>query len=672
MASSALDYAGAPVRNPQRRRWLLVVSLLALAAVALSLHGLLRHLPPGLWWNAAVHPSASDTAQLLVHHAWLPRLAVSLLAGAALGLSGALLQSILRNPLADASTLGISAGANLMLVVGLLFAPGLLDQGRTLLTSAGGGLAMLLVFALAWRQALAPLAVVLAGLIIGLYCGALGSIMVLFNHEYLGELFVWQTGNLAQNGWGLTRDLTFSLIPGMLAALLLVRPLDVLQLSDESARSLGLSLSWSRTLGLALAVFLSTTVVSHIGMVAFVGLAAPALARLLGARRLRQQLWCAPLFGALLLWLADQVIQNFAPLLPTGTATALLGAPLLLWLLPQMRRSLHPPRSTPDAQQPKQHRPARILAVSAMALVVCLGLALTLAPGPSGWAFSSVSETLQLLPWRAPRLFAAMAAGAMLAMAGTMIQRTTGNAMASPEVLGVSSGAALGVIVVFLANLPLNPGIILLTASAGALITLLILLSFGWRHGFSPERLLLTGIALATISGAFSSIILVSGDPRLGTLLSWMAGSTYRVTTPQALVACAVAVVGMALAPLIRRWLDLLALGPSTASMLGLNLGRSRLALLALTALLTGAATLVVGPLSFVGLMAPHMARLLGLRRALVQLYGAALLGALLMVVADWLGRTLIFPWQIPAGLLATFVGGPYFMWLMIRRRGGA
>ncbi len=80
-------------------------------------------------------------------------------------------------------------------------------------------------------------------------------------------------------------------------------------------------------------------------------------------------------------------------------------------------------------------------------------------------------------------------------------------------------------------------------------------------------------------------------------------------------------------------------------------------------ALFTGAATLVVGPLSFVGLMAPHMARMMGLQRPMAQLYGSAVLGAFIMVAADWLGRNLLFPYQIPAGLLATLVGGPYFMW---------
>jgi iron complex transport system permease protein len=100
---------------------------------------------------------------------------------------------------------------------------------------------------------------------------------------------------------------------------------------------------------------------------------------------------------------------------------------------------------------------------------------------------------------------------------------------------------------------------------------------------------------------------------------------------------------------------------------LGLDPARARQALLPLVAVPVAAATLAIGPLSFVGLMAPHMARLAGFRRALPQLLASALAGALILLVADWLGRTLIFPWQVPAGLLAAFIGGPYLLWLLRR-----
>ncbi|SQC93951.1 Iron(III)-hydroxamate import system permease protein fhuB [Cedecea neteri] len=125
------------------------------------------------------------------------------------------------------------------------------------------------------------------------------------------------------------------------------------------------------------------------------------------------------------------------------------------------------------------------------------------------------------------------------------------------------------------------------------------------------------------------------------------------------------ALVLIGLTPLVRRWLTILPLGGEAAQALGVALSRSRISILVLAAGLVATATLCVGPLSFVGLMAPHMARMLGFRRAMPQLIVAIAIGAGLMLVADWLGRSLIFPFQIPAGLLATLCGAPYFIWLL-------
>lgn len=248
------------------------------------------------------------------------------------------------------------------------------------------------------------------------------------------------------------------------------------------------------------------------------------------------------------------------------------------------------------------------------------------------------------------------------------MQRLTGNPMASPEVLGISVGASLGVIVsVFVAGQAAGPGSIF-SASAGAFSVLALMLSLGSRAAYSPERMLLTGIALGTAFGALVSMLLALGDPRLGALLNWMAGSTYHVTANDALVACLVATALMALTPFLARWLEILPLGEAAARSVGINLGRSRLAALLLSAVATGAATLIVGPLSFVGLMAPHIARMAGFQRVMPHMMGSALLGAFIMLVADWLGRNLLFPFQVPAGLLATVIGGPYFLWLMWKK----
>ncbi|MDN5681259.1 MAG: iron chelate uptake ABC transporter family permease subunit, partial [Ewingella sp.] len=197
---------------------------------------------------------------------------------------------------------------------------------------------------------------------------------------------------------------------------------------------------------------------------------------------------------------------------------------------------------------------------------------------------------------------------------------------------------------------------------------LVILVSSGLKS-FSAERMLLTGFALSTAFSTLMALLLASGDPRMGGLLTWISGSTYSVTMAQAWRTAAIAAVLLVLVPFCRRWVSILPLGSVTAKSVGMALTPSRSAILLLAAVMTAAATLTVGPLSFIGLMAPHMARMLGFRRAIPQWMVASILGGLLMVFADWCGRMIIFPDQIPAGLLATFIGAPYFIYLL-RKQG--
>ena len=145
-----------------------------------------------------------------------------------------------------------------------------------------------------------------------------------------------------------------------------------------------------------------------------------------------------------------------------------------------------------------------------------------------------------------------------------------------------------------------------------------------------------------------------------------MTGSTYYVSTPIAVIAFSLAVILLALTPLLRRALLLLPLNQIPPS-LGLNVTQSRLLLMLLAAAMTGAATLIVGPLSFIGLLGPQLARQLGARKPMGQLALATLIAAILMMLADWAGSNLLYPRQIPAGLMATLIGGPWLALLLWR-----
>nr|WP_247893619.1 Fe(3+)-hydroxamate ABC transporter permease FhuB [Azospirillum endophyticum] len=655
------------------------LALLALLAAALTAVAVQPYLPGPPWtagtWRWLLEGDG-DVRRLILADSLLPRLCTGLLCGGALGLAGVLFQQVLRNPLAEPSTLGVAGGAQLALMAAATLLPGFGgfgDLGRGLAALAGAAGSAALVVGLAWRAALAPAVVILAGLAVGLTCSALASGLMLFNGAGFQALFLWASGSLNQNGWAIPLALAPQLALGAVLALLLARPLALLDLGTEGAAGLGIPVRTLRLATLALAVALSAAVVSAAGVIGFVGLAAPAMARLAGARSLSARLAWAPPLGAALLWLADAAAQVASQIagggreLPTGTLTALLGAPLLLWLLTRSGGGGGGPPLPAETPARRLARPGPWLLAGLLALLLASWLALAVGQGIGGWRWSGWADLQPLLYWRAPRMAAAMAAGAMLGTAGVLLQRLTGNPMAGPEVLGIGTGAAFGVILLYLAVPAFPVEAQVAAAGAGALATLCAVLLLGRRHGHAPERLLLTGVALTTVFGAVVALLLSSGDPRAFTLFRWLTGSTYLVTPAIAVAAWAAALPLVAAPLLCARWLEILPLGEEAARGLGLRLPLVRGVVLLLVAALTTAATLVVGPLSFVGLMAPHAAHLCGLQRAVPQLAGAALAGALVMVLADWLGRVLLFPAQMPAGLLATLLGAPYLLWLLRR-----
>lgn len=648
---------------------LTLILLLLAASGGLTIYNLLQQLPWALWAQALSAPNHDDVRQMLFHYSLLPRLSVSLLAGAGLGLVGVLFQQVLRNPLAEPATLGVSAGAQLGLTIATLW---MLPGGeitRQLAAMAGAILVGGLVFGVAWGKRMSPVTLILAGLVLGLYCGAVNSLLALFNYDQLQGLFLWSTGALNQQDWSTAQFILPRLVVAGLLAVLLLRPLTLLGLDDGVARNLGLGLSMARFCALAVAIIFSAMLVNAVGVIGFIGLFAPLMAKMLGARRLAHRMIMAPLLGALLLWLTDQVMIWLTQIwreIPTGAATALFGAPLLLWLLPRLRSAATPPPMNLGDKVPAER--GHLLAwvtLAGVVLVAGIAVALMFGQNAAGWHWSYGAELESLMPWRWPRVLSALAAGMMLAVAGTLIQKLTGNPMSSPEVLGISSGAAFGVVVMLFIVPGDAFGWLLPAGSLGAAATLLVIMVAAGRGGFSTERMLLAGIALSTAFTTTIFLLLASGDPRMGGLLTWISGSTYSVTSEQAIRTAVIAATLIVLAPLCRRWLTILPLGSATARSVGIALTPVRVAILLLAATLTAMATLTVGPLSFIGLMAPHMARMLGFRRALPQMVIAALLGGLLMVFADWCGRMVMFPYQIPAGLLATFIGAPYFVYLL-------
>ena len=481
-------------------------------------------------------------------------------------------------------------------------------------------------------------------------------------------MFLWSTGTLTQTDWSGVQRLWPQLLGGVMLTLLLLRPMTLMGLDDGVARNLGLALSLARLAALSLAIVLSAMLVNAVGIIGFIGLFAPLLAKMLGARRLLARLMLAPLIGALILWLSDQTILWLTRVwmeVSTGSVTALIGAPLLLWLLPRLRSMSAPAMNASDRVAAERQHVLSFALAGGVVLLLAVFVALSFGRDAHGWNWASGALLDELMPWRWPRILAALIAGVMLAVAGGIIQRLTGNPMASPEVLGISSGAAFGV-VLMLFLVPGNAfGWLLPAGSIGAAATLLIIMVAAGRGGFSPHRMLLAGMALSTAFTMLLMMLQASGDPRMAGVLTWISGSTYNASEEQVVRTGIVMVILLAITPLCRRWLTILPLGGETARAVGIALTPSRVGLLLLAACLTATATMTIGPLSFVGLMAPHIARMLGFRRTMPHVIMSALAGGILLVFADWCGRMVLFPYQIPAGLLSTFIGAPYFIYLL-------
>ncbi|ARC92319.1 Fe3+-hydroxamate ABC transporter permease FhuB [Vibrio coralliilyticus] len=604
-----------------------------------------------------------------LHLTWWPRFFTTLIAGAALAAAGVLMQQVLRNPLASPSTLGVASGASFTLMMATLYAPWLLTFSKSLIALLGGVGTMALVFALSWRRALSPTVVVVSGLVINLYFGAVSTVLLMMNQDKLAGLMIWGAGSLVQTGWSDIAYLAPRLGLAIGISFLFVKPLTLLELSEEGAKSLGVSLAKLRVICLGLAVLLTSWVVAKVGVIGFVGLAAPAIARATGVHRLVPKLIVSMLLGGLLLTLTDLLIQQLpgiaAIIVPTGAATAALGAPLLLWLLPRLSMRSQTQTQTVMTRHSEQVKSLNRHAIALVALVIPVALFIfsTTSIQSSGWQWLVFSGEWNLLEWRWPRLVAAALAGVMLATAGTVIQRLSGNPMASPEVIGISSGTALGLIIAMFSGIGVSLVGLYLGGLVGAMASLSVIVLLNRKSGFQPERVLLTGVAITALMNAVQSFVLAGGDPRSYQVLAWLSGSTYFVTEVTLLPLAVATFVLVGFSFLTARWLDILPLGEASSRALGVKVGQARGLLLLLVALLTVSATLVVGPLSFIGLMAPHLARLFGFSRAREHLICSALVGMGLMLLADWLGRQMLYPQEIPAGLVASLIGGMYLMW---------
>ncbi|QFG22362.1 iron ABC transporter permease [Actinomadura sp. WMMB 499] len=611
----------------------------------------------------------------------LPRTLAGLAAGVALGVAGALIQGSTRNPLGAPDTLGVNAGAYLAVALAAYLGLGtgtLLSGGAAFL---GGLTAAAIVYLLTARGVLTPGRLLLAGACVTLGGMAGAEFLQLVDEPATRGVFMWGNGTLLQSG--LDRPLTIGavILAAALLAPALARPLDVLALGDDTAESLGVRVARTRVLSWLLAVLLAAAAVTLTGPIGYVGLMAPVAVRRLGVRRHRALLPLAGLGGALLVLAGDAAARLALPPsagfgeLPVGVVTALIGGPVFVLLARRAQTGDADAGAAVAVTAPARGpRYAAVLLGGLLALAAATLVGLRIGDVDVSWGQVAASltgagteETDAVVFYRLPRILVAALAGAVLAVAGAAVQSVVRNPLAEPGFLGVTAGASAGA-VLLITVLPGAPAALIpVFAAAGGVLALAVVVALARdRTGLDPTRVVLVGLGVAVTLGALTNLMVVAEQMNVSAALTWMAGSTYArdTTTLGWLVLPALAAVLFALSA---RPVNMLALGDDLPRALGLNLGRARLLALLAGAVLAAGAAAAVGNVGFVALVAPHLARRLagGGTARLVPV--AAVLGAVLVVAADALGRTLLAPVEIPVGIMTAVLGTPYLIWLMRR-----
>ncbi len=643
-----------------------VVADIAQGAGGLSLHTVL---------DAVLHDRGTLESSL-VRDVRLPRAVSGIVAGAALGAAAVLLIAITRNPLAEPATLGLTAGGTLAVTATTAYSS--LAPGVSTIAVAFVGVVFgaLLIGAIASVAGAAPVRIVLAGMAISLALAAVSAAIQLLKETETSGMFLWGAGSLLQSGWGQVRAGALIGAVVLVACFGLARALDVAALGESTARALGLRNGVTRLLSVVAATLLTAVAVGVAGPIAFVGVLSAAIARAARPRGHAAQLVIAIPWGAAIVVSADvagRLLFGLDEETPAGVICALIGAPVLIAAAKRLRDSGAPvvdAAASAARWRPKGVVLAVVVALSAALASLCVG---ELSAGPREIVRSifGTGEGLGdlVLELRAPRLCVALLAGACLAASGVVLQAAVRNAFAGPELVGVTGGASVAAFIVLLA-LPAAPrGVLPFAAFAGGVAAMMLVLVLAGSGRGSPQRLALVGLAVSAACLAVTTLLVLNAEPAASVAVTWLAGSTYAQSWSELQLLAIPALVLLPLAALAVRRLDVLMLDDELGTTLGLRVGPARAGLLTVGAALAAAAVAVTGAIAFVGLLAPHAARLIagGNHRRLLPV--AMIVGATLLATADALGRILFPPTEIPSGLVVAMIGAPYLSWMMWRGR---
>ncbi|GDY25895.1 Fe3+-hydroxamate ABC transporter permease FhuB [Agarivorans sp. Toyoura001] len=603
-----------------------------------------------------------ELAQAMLNNIWLPTAFMSLFTGALLASSGFLIQTSLDNDFASPSTLGIAAGALLGAVLTRVLLPEASLNLVWLGALIGGFVLSLAVLAVSQLIGGGKLPVVLIGMALGLSAGALSSLFMLYFENQTDGLFLWGSGQVLQTNTLVLEQTALPMLVCLLLSVVVLPKLALFLLGDTHAAALGLAIKPWRWTILLLAISQAALATSIVGMIGFVGLMAPHLTRLVlrlskGANNIALQWFITIVIGAALVLAAEWCSRSLLFLgyrLPTGAFTALLGAPYFVFLLFQRSgKALAAVETQHLGLKPFIHAsPALVIGALSGLLVVSLYFCLA-KPQNIGAV------------WINQRVLLAGLGGFGLACAGTLLQTLFKNPMASPDISGVSAVAVLLIACVLVYFPAANQLQLTLAALVGG-SAVMALLSWGLKQQLSVSQLALFGIVITAFAGTATQILLTFGSSTASVTMMWLAGTTYGATFERIIPIASITTLSLlTIVPLLRQ-LDLMPLGEILPKTLGVALQKQRLLLLAISALLTAICVSSIGSISFVGLLAPHCARLLGLYRHKHLIPASGITGAILLIWADSLGRELMAPNEIPAGLMVSVIGSIYFILLLL------
>ena len=315
---------------------------------------------------------------------------------------------------------------------------------------------------------------------------------------------------------------------------------------------------------------------------------------------------------------------------------------------------------------------AVLLALSLAAVIVCVGIGtIEFSPREVVRAiFVEDDSTARLIVWnlRFPRILTGGLVGICLALAGCILQGVMRNNLASPSTIGVTGGASF-VGYLTLVVFPSYSYLLPIGAMAGAFVTTMLIYALAYQKGVSPVRMILSGMAVSALFGAFNDIVKTLFAESLGNASGFLVGGLNGCGWKSFYMILPYALAGMAICLLLPSKMNILMLGDETANSLGLRTELFRFILIAVSSLLSGAAIAAVGMLSFVGLIVPHIARLLVGSDHRFLFPASTLLGFSLIVICDTVGRVIMPPGEVPVSIIISFIGAPFFLFLL-RSRG--